>query len=327
MVAFFLVIIMAAAALAIFALMSSKKGGDNEREQEKESLNNHFVRSELTLKMEEQINSLNVELERLKTEHEQVRAELTLANELASNLKYELDKNIKSDKAVEQAELEKLKNDNTRLRDELYKKGKELEKQAGDYNNKIEEYKTIVNKLEETVKQTVPKQEYHQINDKCFQLSAEFETFKNKSIPKEDYEALTRKAAEAESRIGSFNNENQDLINKIKILESEINEHNKEILRQKGIILEHEQAKEHAAKREKELEIFKQDKSDLENKIKMLESQISEYNKEIEKQNEIISQRQKDKAAGGVSKEQYEELKNKLEKAEEVLRMLHGAGA
>ncbi|MFH1441426.1 MAG: hypothetical protein ABIH18_05255 [Candidatus Omnitrophota bacterium] len=414
MVAFFLVIIVAAAALAIFALMPSKESIHNEKKQESESLNSHFVRSELTLKMEEQINSLNLELERLKTEREQVRNELSLANDLVSNLKDELVRIRKNDKTVEYGELEKLRNDNIHLRDDLYKKGQELEKslsdnlslskdlsknqgaaaklellekQIADYNNKIEEYKALINKLEESTKEAVPKQEYNQINNKCIQLSGELEAFKNKSIPKEEYEALTRKVAEAESKIGNFNNENQDLVNKIKILENEINEHNKEILQQREIIREHEQSREHAVEETKKLEIFKQEKSDLENKIKMLESQINEYSKEIEKHNEIISQRQnqekqidaafkkeyddlksrlevsesqmkelakltkenidlleqvkslekqienynkeskKDEAIRGVSKEQYEELKQKLEKAEEVLRIVHGAGS
>lgn len=368
MVIFFLVIIVAAAALAAFALMPSKESASNEKKQQSESLNSHFVRSELTLKLEEQINSLNVELERFKAEHEQVRAELSLANELVSNLKDELVRIRKSDKTVEYGELEKLRNENIHLRDEVHRKGQELEKSLSDNLS---------------LSKDISKNQ----GAAAIQLSAELEAFKNKSISKEEYETLTRKVSEAESKIGNFKNENQDLVNKIKILENEITEHNKEIIQQRDIIRKHEQSKELAAEEIKKLEIFKQEKFDLENKIKILESQINEYSKELEKQNEIISQRQnqekeagaafkkeyddlkkkleasesqmkesamltkenidllgqvkslekqienynkeskKDESKGGVSKEKYDELKNKLEKAEEVLRMVHGAGA
>lgn len=414
MVVFFLVIIVAAAALAVFALMSSKEGESNKEKQQTESLNSHFVRSELTLKLEEQINSLNVELERFNTEHEQVKAELLLANDLVSNLKEELVRIRKSDKTVEYGELEKLRNENIHLRNEVHRKGQELEKslsdnlslskdisknqaaaaklevlekQIADYNNKIEEYKALINKLEESGKESVHRQEYNQINNKCVQLSAELEAFKNKSIPREEYEALTREVSEAENKIGNFNNENQDLLNKIKILENEITEHNKEITRQKDIISKQEEIGKQAALEAEKLEVFKTEKSDLENKVKILVEQIAEYSKEIESQNKIISQRQnqgkeideafkkeyddlksrlevsesqmkelaklskenidllrqvkslekqienyskeskKDASEGRVSKEKYEELKNKLEKAEAVLRMVHGAGA
>lgn len=284
MVIFFLVIIVAAAALAAFALMPSKESASNEKKQQSESLNSHFVRSELTLKLEEQINSLNVELERFKAEHEQVRAELSLANELVSNLKDELVRIRKSDKTVEYGELEKLRNENIHLRDEVHRKGQELEKSLSD----------------------------------------------NLSLSKDV-------------------SKNQGAAAKLELLENEITEHNKEIIQQGDIIRKHEQSKELADEEIKKLEIFKQEKSDSENKIKMLESQINEYSKEIGKQNEIISQSQnQEKQIGAdfkkelakVTKEnidllgqvkslekQYDELKNKLEKAEEVLRMVHGAGA
>ncbi len=69
--------------------------------------------------------------------------------------------------------------------------------------------------------------------------------------------------------------------------------------------------------------------SDLANKIKLLETQIENYKKEIAKLNEAAAQKPQpvpQPAAAGetVSKEEYEELKKKLEAAESVLKIVHG---
>lgn len=67
--------------------------------------------------------------------------------------------------------------------------------------------------------------------------------------------------------------------------------------------------------------------SDLANKVKLLETQIEEYKKESAKLSEAAAQKtpEAQPAAGDtVSREEYEELKKKLEAAESVLKIVHG---
>jgi len=67
--------------------------------------------------------------------------------------------------------------------------------------------------------------------------------------------------------------------------------------------------------------------SDLANKIKLLETQIETYKKEMAQLNEAAAQKPQttpQPAGETVSKEEYEELKKKLEAAESVLKIVHG---
>lgn len=75
----------------------------------------------------------------------------------------------------------------------------------------------------------------------------------------------------------------------------------------------------------KEIEEHKAINADLLNKLKVFEAQLQEYKQEIEKQKAIIQQ-PAPAAQEQVSKKEYDELKKKLEEAEQILRIVHGAG-
>ncbi len=95
--------------------------------------------------------------------------------------------------------------------------------------------------------------------------------------------------------------ENSDLANKIKLLEVQIESYKKESAQTLG----------------------------AGDKVKALETQVEDYKKEIAKLNEALAQKPQvatPPAAAGetVSKEEYEELKKKLEAAESVLKIVHG---
>ncbi len=69
-----------------------------------------------------------------------------------------------------------------------------------------------------------------------------------------------------------------------------------------------------------------QEKSqELLDKISSLEVQIREYKLELEKQGEMLEEI-KGKENQGISQEEYNRLKDKLTKAEEVLRLIHAEG-
>lgn len=131
--------------------------------------------------------------------------------------------------------------------------------------------------------------------------------------------------------------ENSDLLNKIRILEIQITEHSKEIEAQRQIIDKHRQSGEQVSKKDFEelqkkideekaaRERFKKENAELSERIKAFEIKSAEYEKKIKEQTALID-KEKGKCDGCASKKELEEVKKKLENAEQVLRIVHGAG-
>lgn len=128
--------------------------------------------------------------------------------------------------------------------------------------------------------------------------------------------SVVRDLKEELSKFRESGNVEQFKENKEKL---ELLEKNNRQLSEKIITLE-----EQIAVYVKDIEKHKAINSDLLNKLKVFEAQIEEYKQEIEKQKAIIQKPAP--VEEQVSKKEYDELKKKLEEAEEILRIVHGEG-
>lgn len=73
------------------------------------------------------------------------------------------------------------------------------------------------------------------------------------------------------------------------------------------------------------LESLEKENREMSDKIRTLEAQITGYNKEIERQNTIISEmKKKEQESEWISKSEYNELKGQLEAKEQELKRLQG---
>lgn len=117
----------AAIALAIYALMPPERK-PQARPLENETVLTRITNEPLVLRLEEQVNSLNTELEQLKLEHQKLENELLLANKLVIDLKDELSKH-RMNSSVDQSEVKRLQKENVQLETGLLDKSKELEKE------------------------------------------------------------------------------------------------------------------------------------------------------------------------------------------------------
>lgn len=197
--------------------------------------------------------------------------------------------------------IDQLKKENAQLKDELLAKGKELEKSVNQVSSLNRELKDNKDKLEAWANES------EQLLEKVAALEEKERQFAN----------LTEQASKSEAA----NKENTDLADKIKLLETQVAEYKKEEVILKAAI----QSKE--AEEIKKTEAFQKENIDIMNKIKVLEAQVEQYKKEIEQITVSQAQGQpKLEPQDSVPRKEYEELKKKLQEAEEILRLVHGAG-
>jgi len=338
-----------AVALAVFALMPADNsgGGSNFKQaiippaESQEPLINRF---------QEQAQSFNLELEQLRQEHTDLNRELELANKVVFDLKEELDK-LRKFPGVDNSEFDKIRKDSSLLKDEILNKSNQLEREINEVTNLIKdlklnresqatlegERKLLTDKIT-TLETRVS--EYNKQLESQKEVIQKYELLEEQ-VSKREYEDIQQKLKTELEKIEALNRENSDLAGKIKIFETQSGEYNKEIEQQKSIIEElkissannvakeeFEQLNEKMKLEGEKLDLLKNENASLIEKIKDLELDSDKQKKEIQKQS---AQAKEIKSSIDLSefvpRKDYEALKKKLESAEEVLKIVHGAGA
>ncbi len=265
-------------ALAIYAFFPSKQ--DSEKKGTDESIPLHMPRETTEPKPAEHHDS-SAELQQLKNEYKTLQTQLELANNVVKGLREDLVRATAA--AATTQDVEQLKKENVQLKDELLKKGLEFDKQL----EKIEI-----------------------LEGKAGQLGEQ--------VPKKDYDELNNKFSDASAKIKTLEEQNADLKAAVEAHKAEGEQVPKKDLDDLDKKLSEEISKAEGLQKEK---------SDAINKVRILEMQIEQYKKEIEKVSVAQAQgAKKPVPEDSVPKKDYEELKKKLEEAEKVLMIVHGAG-
>lgn len=320
----------AAIALAVYAFIPSGVSG-NGHGLRQSNLPVPPLGDTLAKKLEEQTQILNSELDRLRQEHEDLNKELELANKIVFELKIELDK---------------LKNlttqDNSLLKEEILSKSRQLEIESAEVaalNNDIKSAQQDRLNLENDKKALADKVTHleQKISEYTKEMQAQKEALSQEEetgekVPKEEFEQLLERIKSEEERIEGLNKQNVDLSEKIKILESQNSEYNNQLQKlesskQKEPPKEEFESLSEKLKSETEkLDLLRNENSSLVEKIKDLESESAKLKKDMEKQSSLAKESKKATVEGMVLQKDYDELKKKLESAEEILRIVHGAG-
>ncbi len=250
-------------ALAVYAFFPSKQ--DNVQKKSDEAIPLHVPRETVEPKLSGHADS-SAELQQLKNEYKNLQAQLESAGILVNGLRAELVKATAT--APVNEDIDQLKRENMQLKDELMRKGLELDKlnnQKLDFNKSQDENKAKLETLTKENQQLLEK--IKALEEKSGQLGEQ--------VPKKDFDDLDKKLSEETSKVEGLEKENSDAVNE----------------------------------------------------IKLLKMQIEQYKKESEKAAAL-----KSKVLPGpepqdsVPRKEYEEIKKKLKEAEDVLKILHGAG-
>jgi len=350
MVILLLVFLAVAIGLAIYAFLPSKSSSESQvltGIMPQAPVNQEPV----ILRLEEQVNYLNTELDKLRLEQQKDQNELKTANKLVSDLKEELAKLKEQEPPkIDYGALEKLKADISKSKEELLNKNRELEKSLSenmDLNRELKENKAVKEKqalLETENKKLADKivladKQLLDYKKEIESKTAEIKKYQTlgEQVCKKDYDELSQKFNIENDKVEKLNSENSDLINKMKILEVQITEHNKEMGQQRDIVQKYQQMGEQVSKKEFDdlgnklneekaaLDKFKKENAELSGRLKSFEDKINEYDNKIKEQDEFID-KEKNKCEGCASKKELAEVQKKLENAEQVLRIVHGAG-
>lgn len=280
------------------------------------------------------------EFEQVKPKEPESGKELNLVKEIPVEPAKESIE-LKQPEVAESAELERLKQENYRLQNELSDKNLQLENSVSERSTFSEEAKKNSQQLQQV------ESENKQLTDRIGVLQGQIASYIKEigqlkeglqkpapvesGISKEEYADLKKRLDEELLNLQQQKNINSDLTNKMKVLEIQQLEYNKELQKQEQLgeqvsKAEHEALRKELDQDSQKLEMLNKDNSDLINKIKVLEIQHVEYNKEIRKQSELIEElKKKESTEERVSKKEFDDLKKKLDTAEGVLRILHGA--
>lgn len=315
-------------ALAIYAFFPSKQESDKKRADE--SIPLHVPRETTEPKPGAGHPDSSAELQQLKNEHRTLQTQMELANNVVKSLRADL---VKANASAATAEgVEQVKKENAQLKDELLKKSIDLDKLAAqklDSNKGQEENKGKLETLTKENQQLLEKIKL--LEEKAGQLGEQ--------VSKKDYDELNNKFSGVSDKVKTLEGQNTDLTNKIKLLEAQVAEYAKQEAALKATIEDTKKEGEQVPKKDfddldkklneeiSKVEGLQKEKSDAVNKIRLLEMQIEQYKKEIEKVTVVQAQEAKKPVAEDVvPRKEYEEVKKKLAEAEEVLRIVHGAG-
>jgi chromosome segregation ATPase len=318
-------------ALAVYAFFPSKQ--DSVQKKGDEAIPLHVPRETVEPKPAGHIDS-SAELQQLKNEQRNLQAQLESAGVLVKGLREELVKATAATPVNE--DIDQLKRENMQLKDELMRKSLELDKlnnQKLDFNKGQEENKAKLESLSKENQQLLEK--IKALEEKAGQSGEQ--------VPKKDYDELNNKLSnltEQANKLEAATKENADLANKIKLLEGQIAEYMKEEASLKAAVEDSKKEGEQAVPKkdfddlDKKLseetskaEGLEKENSDAVNKIKLLEMQIEQYKKESEKAAALNPKGLPvPEPQDSVPRKEYEEIKKKLKEAEDVLKILHGAG-
>ena len=282
-------LILAAAGLTVYAFLPSRPKEDET--QAVEAVNP--LKDMISTNFQAQVNALSSETERLKAENAAFNSQV---------------EKLKAISVSVEPQLNKLAEENKKLKEEAAAKLIEIDK----------------------------------LSQQKIGLEVEVKNQKQK-IDSMEKNALSLQDEAKQAEVEKMARENLDLTNKVKMLEIQLQEYNKEIEKQKSITDEKEAASREALEdiiadlnkklsdKTREAEILGKEKTDISSRIQLLETEIERYKQEMAKAAQIpVSIKEEIKVVpgqeGSVSQEEYEQLKKKLEQAEEVLRIVHGAG-
>lgn len=209
MILLILALILATIALAVLAFGFSSTP-DKKIKKQKEFKPRQDTRESVIPSLEDEINSLKIELEKAKTDYQNIQRELESTRKKESDLKGELEK-IKTWDNKEHTELEKVKKENSQLREELINKEKEAEKEFAinlNLNKELKENKERLALLEKEKRDMVD--EIRKLNAQIAGLQKELDRqnkviweMKKKEeesawISKREYAALKKQLEEKE---------------------------------------------------------------------------------------------------------------------------------
>jgi len=227
-------------------------------------------------KLEQQIIALEAETQKLVLEHRSLQAQLELAKKIETDLKGELD-------SFKQINAERMKvpqpagEDTQALKEKLFNKERELEKELSTRSE-------LKNQLEEKI---------------------------NKLVLQE------KKSAE--------------LTDKISALEAQVNEY-RTALKSQADALEELKTRQPQPSAAQETDTLRKESEELKAAIAAYKEKEDARNKDLEvlkarlEEKETLLKKLSDTPAqAGISAQEYNRLKEKLEQAEEVLRILHAA--
>jgi|GEM_PF-2586556 len=227
-------------------------------------------------KLEQQIIALEAETQKLVLEHRSLQAQLELAKKIETELKGELD-SFKQINAERMKVPQPVGEDTQALKEKLFNKERELEKELSTRSE-------LKNQLEEKI---------------------------NKLVLQE------KKSAE--------------LTDKISALEAQVNEY-RTALKSQADALEELKTRQPQPSAAQETDTLRKESEELKAEIAAYKEKEDARNKDLEvlkarlEEKETLLKKLSDTPAqAGISAQEYNRLKEKLEQAEEVLRILHAA--
>jgi chromosome segregation ATPase len=227
-------------------------------------------------KLEQQIIALEAETQKLVLEHRSLQAQLELAKKIETELKGELD-SFKQINAERMKAPQPVGEDTQALKEKLFNKERELEKELSTRSE-------LKNQLEEKI---------------------------NKLVLQE------KKSAE--------------LTDKISALEAQVNEY-RTALKSQADALEELKTRQPQPSAAQETDTLRKESEELKAAIAAYKEKEDARNKDLEvlkarlEEKETLLKKLSDTPAqAGISAQEYNRLKEKLEQAEEVLRILHAA--
>ncbi len=227
-------------------------------------------------KLEQQIIALEAETQKLVLEHRSLQAQLELAKKIETELKGELD-SFKQINAERMKAPQPVGEDTQALKEKLFNKERELEKELSTRSE-------LKNQLEEKI---------------------------NKLVLQE------KKSAE--------------LTDKISALEAQVNEY-RTALKSQADALEELKTRQPQPSVAQETDTLRKESEELKAEIAAYKEKEDARNKDLEvlkarlEEKETLLKKLSDTPArAGISAQEYNRLKEKLEQAEEVLRILHAA--
>lgn len=227
-------------------------------------------------KLEQQIIALEAETQKLVLEHRSLQAQLELAKKIETELKGELD-SFKQINAERMKAPQPVGEDTQALKEKLFNKERELEKELSTRSE-------LKNQLEEKI---------------------------NKLVLQE------KKSAE--------------LTDKISALEAQVNEY-RTALKSQADALEELKTRQPQPSAAQETDTLRKESEELKAEIAAYKEKEDARNKDLEvlkarlEEKETLLKKLSDTPAqAGISAQEYNRLKEKLEQAEEVLRILHAA--
>ena len=227
-------------------------------------------------KLEQQIIALEAETQKLVLEHRSLQAQLELAKKIETELKGELD-SFKQINAERMKAPQPVGEDTQALKEKLFNKERELEKELSTRSE-------LKNQLEEKI---------------------------NKLVLQE------KKSAE--------------LTDKISALEAQVNEY-RTAVKSQADALEELKTRQPQPSAAQETDTLRKESEELKAEIAAYKEKEDARNKDLEvlkarlEEKETLLKKLSDTPAqAGISAQEYNRLKEKLEQAEEVLRILHAA--